>query len=147
MPKIPDCDRCLYYTNNHHLLCAAHPYGPDEDTCLDFSPNPELKGKRFTDFLSLLQRDIEHITSSESFSNPFDLEPDEVLWEPEGASYYAGELILQPHQHWTPEEQLDLLDTHPMFTGKCPECNRQYSQAERPIVHWDCECGWSDDSV
>jgi len=27
-------------------------------------------------------------------------EPEE-LWEPEGASYYNGELILQPQQRWT----------------------------------------------
>ena len=26
----------------------------------------------------------------------------EELWEPEGASYYNGELILQPQQRWTP---------------------------------------------
>ncbi|MGB3265688.1 MAG: hypothetical protein WBA89_17225 [Microcoleus sp.] len=25
----------------------------------------------------------------------------EELWEPEGASYYNGELILQPRQRWT----------------------------------------------
>ena len=31
--------------------------------------------------------------------NP-DADPDE-LWEPEGASYYNGELILQPRQQWT----------------------------------------------
>ena len=31
--------------------------------------------------------------------NP-DAEPEE-LWEPEGASYYNGELVLQPRQRWT----------------------------------------------
>lgn len=147
MPEIPDCDRCLYYTNDHHLLCAAHPYGPDEDTCPDFNPNPELKGKRFTDFLSLLQRDIEHLDSSEPFSNPFNLEPDEELWESEGASYYIGELILQPQQRWTRDERLELLDTHPMFTGCCPRYNRQFPQYAKTPVHWDCVCGWIDDTV
>jgi hypothetical protein len=29
-----------------------------------------------------------------------DAKPEE-LWEPEGASYYNGELILQPRQRWT----------------------------------------------
>ncbi|MCC5655341.1 hypothetical protein LC609_37545 [Nostoc sp. XA013] len=42
------------------------------------------------------------------------------LWEPEGATYYNGELILQPRQHWTREQQMELIDWHPMFTGKCP---------------------------
>ena len=79
MSKIPECDRCLYYANDYRLLCAAHPYGLNEDTCPDFSPNSELKGKRFTDFLGLLQQNAEHLDSSESFSNPFSLEPDEEL--------------------------------------------------------------------
>jgi len=73
--------------------------------------------------------------------------PDE-LWEPEGASYYNGELILQPRQRWTPEEQLELLDTHPLFTGLCPQCEHPFPKYERPPVHWDCaECGWMDDAV
>ncbi len=148
MPKIPQCAHCLYYANDHHLLCAAHPHGPDEDTCLEFSPDPELEGKRFIDFIGLLQQSRETRNSSESFSNPFDLEPVEDLWEPEGASYYAGELILQPQERWTRAEQLELLDTHPLFTQKCPECNRQFLQAEKPLIHWDCpSCGWIDDSV
>jgi hypothetical protein len=76
-----------------------------------------------------------------------DAEPEE-LWEPEGASYYNGELILQPRQRWTPEQQLELLDTHPLFTGRCPRCEMTYPQYETPPVHWDCsECGWMDDSV
>lgn len=28
------------------------------------------------------------------------------LWEPEGATYYNGELILQPKQRWTREQHL-----------------------------------------
>lgn len=32
--------------------------------------------------------------------------------------YYSGELVLQPQQWGTREEQLELLDTHPMFTGR-----------------------------
>ena len=145
--KIPDCDHCLYYTNDYHLLCAAHPYGPDDDTCSDFSPDPELEGKRFVDFAGLLQQNAEHFDSSESFSNPFDLEPEEDLWEPEGASYYAGKLILQPEQRWTREEQLELLGTHPIFTGRCPDCHRQFAQHEKPPVHWDCVCGSIGDTV
>lgn len=148
MLKISECVRCLYYANDHHLLCAAYPYCPDGDTCIDFSPNLELEGKRFTDFLSLLQRDIEHLTSNESFSNPFGLEPDEALWEPEGASYYAGELILQLEQRWTREEQLELLDTHPIFTGCCPEYGYKFSSVNPPQVHWDClNCTWKDNSL
>lgn len=143
MPKIPDCDRCLLCANDPYLVCAVHPTGPTGDTCLDFRVNPELEGKRFIDFLGLgsYQQD------NEPFSNPFDLEPNGELWEPKGSSYYAGELILQPQEHWTREEQLDLLDTHPLFPGRCPACKRRFPRYERPPVHWDCECGWLDDSV
>ena len=148
MPKIPQCARCLYYANDHHLVCAAHPCGPNEDTCPDFSPNSELKGKRFTDFLGLLQQNVEHLDTSESLSNPFNLEPNAELWEPEGATYYVGELILQPKQRWTREEQLNLLDTHPIFTGYCPECGYKFSSVNPPQVHWDCpSCTWKDDSL
>lgn len=144
MPKIPECDRCLYYTNNHYLLCAAHPYGPDGDTCIDFSPSPKLQSKKFVDFLGLEL----HQQDNEPFTNPFDLEPNENLWEPEGASYYAGELILQTQVRWTRDEQLELLNTHPIFTGYCPECGYKFSRDNPPQVHWDCpNCTWKDNSL
>ncbi len=46
-----------------------------------------------------------HLTGSDTETCPGfrenpNAEPDE-LWEPEGASYYNGELILQPRQRWT----------------------------------------------
>ena len=116
MPKTPECDRCLLYARNPHLVCAVHPAGPNADTCPDFREDPN--------------------TASEE------------LWEPEGASYYNGELILQPRQRWTLEQQLELLDTHPLFTGRCPQCEMTYPPYETPPVHWDCSaCGWMDDSV
>ena len=75
-----------------------------------------------------------------------DAKPEE-LWEPEGASYYNGELILQPQQHLTREEQLELLNTHPLFTGRCPHCEMPIPYL-RDRVHYDCsECGWMDDTV
>lgn len=44
-------------------------------------------------------------------------------------------------------ELMTLLDRHPLFTGYCPQCGEPIAQAEPPRVHWDCECGWIDDSV
>lgn len=69
-------------------------------------------------------------------------------WEPLGAGYYDGELVLQPEHYLSTEERLEILDTHPLFTGKCPECGFVF--AEAPEIHWDCpnpECDWLDDSV
>jgi predicted RNA-binding Zn-ribbon protein involved in translation (DUF1610 family) len=40
-----------------------------------------------------------------------------------------------------------LLDWHPMFTGKCPQCGALFDRDHTARVHWDCECGWMDDSV
>ncbi|MBD1824391.1 hypothetical protein H6F51_18125 [Cyanobacteria bacterium FACHB-DQ100] len=61
---------------------------------------------------------------------------------------YAGELVIQPVQRWTREQQLALLDWHPMFTGRCPNCERTILQTHPARVNWDCEqCGWKDDLV
>ncbi|MDI9634370.1 hypothetical protein QM565_00955 [Geitlerinema splendidum] len=115
MPKIPQCDRCLFYSYNPHVVCAIHPGGVSGDSCLDFRLNPNA-------------------------------EPEEN-WEPEGASYYDGELILH-RPRLTREQQLELLDTHPLFTGVCPKCGHTFNMSNPPPVHWDCpECEWVDDSV
>ncbi len=50
---------------------------------------------------------------------------------------------------YTREEQLEILNTHPFFTGICPQCRHKFEQDNLP-VHFDCpnaECGWIDDSV
>lgn len=77
----------------------------------------------------------------------FEPDPAAKPREPLEGGYYAGDWI--PQQHWlTTEEQLGLLDTHPLFTGRCPNCEMPIRQTEPPRVHWDCdECGWMDDSV
>ena len=81
------------------------------------------------------------------------------LWEPSGARYigdelviervtYNGEEIIQPRQLWTQQQQLELLDTHPLFTGKCPECGYTFERDYTARVHWNCpDCGWMDDTV
>ncbi|MEB3219947.1 MAG: hypothetical protein VKN72_27460 [Nostocales cyanobacterium 94392] len=127
MPKIPECDRCRFYCGSHYLVCAVLPNGPDGRECYHFAPEPNA-------------------------------EPQE-LWEPQGVRYiddelviervtYNGEEIRQLPQHWTREEQLELPDSHPMFTGFCPQCGYIFQRDYAAVVHWDCpECGWKDDSV
>ena len=39
MPKIPDCDRCLLYSHNPHLICAVNPNGVEGKSCPDFQPD------------------------------------------------------------------------------------------------------------
>jgi hypothetical protein len=43
MPKIPECDRCLLYSHNPHLVCAVHPGGVDGNSCLDFREDPNAQ--------------------------------------------------------------------------------------------------------
>ncbi len=146
MLKTPDCDRCLYYSHNQYLICAVHPNRQNSGNCPDFHGNPEARNGKFVDFLNLLQQ-VEDSDNHEPFSNPFSLHSEEEQWEPEGASYYNGELILQPKHQRTREEQLWLLEHHPMFTGRCPSCNAIFDQDYQARVHWDCDCGWLDDSI
>lgn len=38
--KIPDCDSCILYAHNPHLVCAVHPDGVETAKCLDFRLDP-----------------------------------------------------------------------------------------------------------
>lgn len=68
-------------------------------------------------------------------------------WLPVGMAWYDGHLVCSPlEQRWTAAQKLALLDWHPLFTGKCPNCGHAIAW-EPGRVHWDCECGWKDDSV
>jgi predicted RNA-binding Zn-ribbon protein involved in translation (DUF1610 family) len=67
-------------------------------------------------------------------------------WAPVGATYYNGELILDSPAYLTTAERLELIATHPLFTGECPSCGSTFAGA--PAVHWDCpNCVWVDDGV
>ena len=151
MPKLPLCDRCLLCAHDYHLVCAVHPYGPKGNSCPDFRPDPQIEGKHFVDFLGLGEQ-----PDDEVYSNPFDLDPDLEQWEPEGArfvggklilervseaheqencSFYNGEEIVQAQQLWTREEMLELLDSHPLFTNRCPNCEMPFPRFEKPLIH------------
>ena len=42
-------------------------------------------------------------------------------------------------------EQLQVMMTHPFFTGYCPQCGQEFAQITPPPEHWDCQaCGWLD---
>lgn len=120
--KLDICDRCHFCAHSLYLVCPVHPQGVAGEECLDFRPAADDPALAF-------------------------YEPSE-LWEPQGARYYAGELILEPIQRLTNAQRLELLDTHPLFTGRCPSCEMPVHETQPPRVHWDCEhCGWVDDSI
>jgi len=114
---LAQCDRCLNNTHNPHLRCAVHLLGVAEG-----------------------------VEQCPDFEADPQASPGE-WWEPEGASLYAGEVVISPVQRWTRAQKLELMLWHPVFTGLCPQCRCEYAlDAER--VHWDCPaCGWVDDAV
>ena len=66
--------------------------------------------------------------------------------EPLGGAYYNSELVLQPTHYLTTAERLEILETHPFFTGVCPECGETIWG--KGLVHYDCEhCGFKDDLI
>ena len=72
---------------------------------------------------------------------------EEEQWSPSGYSWYGDELIPNKPSRYTSEEQLEILDNHPFFTGVCPECRHKFDK-DNPPVHFDCPvCGFIDDSV
>lgn len=69
-------------------------------------------------------------------------------WVPLGFSHYAGEFVAKPRHELSDKERLELLDWHPLFTGRCPHCEMPLAQTMPVRTHWDCEhCGWMDDTV
>ncbi|MBD2033951.1 hypothetical protein H6F76_02660 [Leptolyngbya sp. FACHB-321] len=50
--KLPECDRCLFYTSAPQLCCAVHPEGAKADRCLDFREDTTA-AHRWSQFLGL----------------------------------------------------------------------------------------------
>ena len=71
----------------------------------------------------------------------------EEQWCPQGYSWYGGELVPNRPSRYTVNEQIEILDTHPFFTGVCLKCRHEFDLENLP-VHYDCpECDFIDDSV
>ena len=43
MPKIPECDYCLFYSDDPHFVCTVHHNGVDTDSCIDFRRDPSIQ--------------------------------------------------------------------------------------------------------
>ena len=60
---------------------------------------------------------------------------EEEQWSRGGYSWYGDELIPNRTSKYTSDEQLEILDTHPFFTGFCPNCGYRFSN-NKQIVHY-----------
>jgi hypothetical protein len=70
--------------------------------------------------------------------------PEQVVDEmnkPLGGGYYAGDWIPQPFPPIFVDQQLALLNWHPLFTGRCPNCETPIPE---PVNNcWNCRhCEW-----
>ena len=148
-----ECEYCIYNTRHYAIVCALHPSGVSSAKCPDFKQDPELEGKNFRDFLDV----GEPIEINGSINNPYYLEPD-MHWSPPGThyvngelvfkkSYYNGELIKQPRKRLSKEERLYLINTHPVFTNICPNCNYEFKNQDSPKTYNCPECGWNDNDM
>jgi hypothetical protein len=126
MPQSPQCPSCRYCAHSPYLVCAINPQGPQTAPCPDH---------RFS--LQATQR---------RQPAPFGWHSDD--WRPAPPATYAGEAIEQSATPRTQEERWALLNWHPLFTGRCPNCEMPLRQTSPRQVHWDCQhCGWLDDSI
>ncbi|MFM7353922.1 MAG: hypothetical protein ACKO1G_13005 [Microcystis aeruginosa] len=73
---------------------------------------------------------------------------DKEIWSPVGYSWYGDELIPDRLCRYTREEQQKILDTHPFFTGVCPDCQHIFTSSPIPRDIWQCpECGWQENGI
>jgi hypothetical protein len=109
----------------------------DCDRCQFYSHNPHLVCAVHPIGVEGKCSDFKH--------DPNSLADEDEQWAPLGYCWFEGELF---PRRLTPEEQLAILDSHPIFTGMCPKCGREFDRNNLPLIHWDCPlCGWIDDSV
>ena len=124
MVKLECCQYCDFHAHSSYIVCGIHPTGVEGNYCVDF---------RAASIEVVVPDDLSDWCGDR--------------WQPQGASYYGDELILEPLQRRSLEQRLELLDSHPLFTGRCPQCERGI-KAIAGQIHYDCEnCGWVDDSV
>ncbi|MBD2103759.1 hypothetical protein [Leptolyngbya sp. FACHB-261] len=78
-----------------------------------------------------------------------DFRPDPGLPVEPGSGKFEEEQdegeLMGCEDHWAQVQKLERLNSHPMFTGQCPDCGYEFSPVMHPDVYWDClECGWAD---
>ena len=63
-------------------------------------------------------------------------------------AFYNGDRIAPITDRLTIEQKLELLESHPIFTGRCPNCEVPMLETTPPRGHWECgECGWREELV
>jgi uncharacterized C2H2 Zn-finger protein len=63
-------------------------------------------------------------------------------WVPVGGAYYDGELVRDSPFYMTTEDRLHLVETHPRFTGRCPQCGTIFQETPQYIGTAPPATGW-----
>ena len=58
-----------------------------------------------------------------------------------GYSWYGDELIANRKSRYTKDEQMKILDTHPFFTGLCPDCGYKFEKNSGSVSYKCLVCG------
>ena len=74
------------------------------------------------------------------------------LWCPDGYTFVDDQLVKLPVSYeinhestLTRAQQFQILMTHPIFTGMCPQCRYVY-EANSDLLNWNCPiCEWQSD--
>jgi hypothetical protein len=75
---------------------------------------------------------------SQSLNNPHPINL------PQSGFLYNDEWIATPHRRLTQAEQMQLLDWHPIFLGRCPHCETPIATPDDAQSHWNCHyCDWT----
>gem|GEM_PF-1800115 len=78
--------------------------------------------------------------------NPMSQSPNDPqpIDSPQSCVLYNGEWIAAPHRRLTQAEQMQLLDWHPIFSGRCPHCETPIATPDDSESHWHCHhCDWT----
>ena len=109
MPKTSDCDRCQFYAHNPHIVCAVHPQGVFTD------PSRSVVTELGRSGVTEPSRSVER-TCLDFRQDPNAPASEDKQGSPVGYYWWDGELYPIEPKTLTPEEQLQILDTNPIFT-------------------------------
>lgn len=60
-------------------------------------------------------------------------------------THYKHDTLTQVLSRLTRAEQLQVIITHPFFTGQCPQCQHKFAGIDLDLIDWHCVwCGWVD---
>ncbi|MEO0538618.1 MAG: hypothetical protein AAF215_32760 [Cyanobacteria bacterium P01_A01_bin.123] len=89
---------------------------PKSSECVGEASRNENRCQRFSGYLG-----EEYLVYAVHPSGPAKIPCPNFADEPLRAEHYGGELVIMSEHYLNREDCLEILNTYPLFTGKCPE--------------------------